>query len=179
MIEIDKLEDFFITSDTWFGRKNILEIAKRTKFKSVEDMNTQLINNWNSKVKNDDVVFHLGNFAWDPFTAKKVAPLLNGQIYFIMSNDDKPLLHIYNEYSHINILDNQIIVIPYNDIVISHYPLRMWSGQDTGTLHIHGHSIFSHPTDLINENRVNICSDYWNYSPVKLSTIKEFKDSVK
>lgn len=176
MTDLNRLDDFFITSDTWFGRKNILEIAKRSKFKSVEEMNSKLIENWNKKVGKNDIVFHLGNFAWDPLTAKQVAPLLNGQIYFILGNDDKPVLHIHQEYDHINVLDNQIIILPHNDVVLSHYPLRMWAGQDTGTMHIHGHAIYSLPTDLINENRVNVCSDYWNYAPIKLSTIKEFRN---
>ena len=64
-------KDFYITSDTWFGRPQILQIANR-KFKDIEAMNTALIKNWNKKVKKNDVVFHLGNFAWDPTTARRV-----------------------------------------------------------------------------------------------------------
>ena len=37
-------KDFYITSDTWFGRPQILQIANRLKFKNIEDMNSQLIN---------------------------------------------------------------------------------------------------------------------------------------
>jgi calcineurin-like phosphoesterase family protein len=46
-------------------------------------MNSTLIKNWNNKVKKNDVVFHLGNFAWDPVTARKVLKKLNGKIYFL------------------------------------------------------------------------------------------------
>ena len=41
-------KDFYITSDTWFGRPQILQIANR-KFKDVEEMNSTLIKNWNKK----------------------------------------------------------------------------------------------------------------------------------
>ena len=70
-------KDFYLTSDTWFGRPQILQIANRLDFKNIEDMNSQLIKNWNKKVKMNDVVFHLGNFAWDPITARKVLRKLN------------------------------------------------------------------------------------------------------
>lgn len=174
MIDLNNLDDFFVVSDTWFGRGNILDIAKRSKFKNVDDMNRQLIKKWNKKVKKDDVVFHLGNFAWDPLIAEKVAKKLNGHIYFILSNDDAPVLSILNKCDNIDVLDNQIIIMPKNDVVLSHYPLQMWPGQDTGTIHIHGHAVYSHLTDLVNEKRVNACVDHWDFSPIKLSTIKEF-----
>ena len=51
MIEIP--EDFFITSDTWFGRKEIIKIANRNDFKTVEEMNASLVRRWNKKVKKD------------------------------------------------------------------------------------------------------------------------------
>ena len=35
-------KDFYITSDTWFGRPQILQIANR-KFKNVEEMNSKQI----------------------------------------------------------------------------------------------------------------------------------------
>jgi calcineurin-like phosphoesterase family protein len=78
-------KDFHITSDTWFGRPLIIQIANR-KFNDVDEMNATLIKNWNKKVKKNDVVFHLGNFAWDPTTARKALKKLNGRIYFLRGN---------------------------------------------------------------------------------------------
>ena len=39
-------KDFFITSDTWFGRPQILQIANRLQFKDIDEMNQVLIKNW-------------------------------------------------------------------------------------------------------------------------------------
>ena len=47
-------KDFFITSDTWFGRPQILQIANRLQFKDIDEMNQVLIKNWNGKVKKND-----------------------------------------------------------------------------------------------------------------------------
>ena len=51
-LEIPK--DFYITSDTWFGRPQILQIANR-KFNDVDEMNATLIKNWNKVVKKNDI----------------------------------------------------------------------------------------------------------------------------
>lgn len=171
--------DFFITSDTWFGRPQILEIAKRSSFTSIDDMNEKLIKNWNKQVKKGDIVFHLGNFAWDPHTARNVLKRLNGEITFLVGNTDDALLEVEPEFDNIIVLEDQIVELPEFDSVICHYPLEVWNGKDTGTIHFHGHTVFSHKTDLRVMNRVNVCSDFWNYTPLKFSTIKEFVNGTK
>ncbi len=75
--KIKQLKDFYVTSDTWFGRSQILQIANRN-FKNVEQMNRDMVKEWNKVVNKDAIVFHLGNFAWDPDTAEKVLKKLNG-----------------------------------------------------------------------------------------------------
>lgn len=173
MIKID-LDDFYITSDTWFGRPQILQIANRRKFSNIEDMNKSMIREWNKKISNDDLVIHLGNFAWDPLTARSVLKKLNGSILFLLGDSDDALLEVFDEFSDKHtILDMQIAKIQNHDSVISHYPLLDWPGKETGTIHIHGHSVFSNKTDLRISNRINACCDYWSYAPIKYSTIKD------
>ena len=45
----------FVTSDTHFSHVNIIKYCNRP-YASVEEMNNALIDNWNSVVKNDDLV---------------------------------------------------------------------------------------------------------------------------
>jgi calcineurin-like phosphoesterase family protein len=170
--------DFFITSDTWFGRPQILNIANRL-FSSVEDMNEQFIKNWNSKIKKDDIIFHLGNFAWDPITAKYVLNRLNGNITFLIGNSDEALIEVADDFDNITILDDQIVELPQYDSIICHYPLEVWNGKSSGTIHFHDHTVYSHKTDLRASNRINVCIDFWNYSPIKFSTIKDFINAKK
>ena len=171
--ELEIPDDFYITSDTWFGRTQILQIANR-KFDNVDEMNAALIKNWNKVVKKNDIIFHLGNFAWDPKTARQVLKKLNGQIYFMIGSSDDALLDIIHEFENVSILEDQILELPQYDSVISHYPLEVWNGKDSGTLHFHGHTVYSHKTDLSKMYRINVCTDFWNYTPVNYLTIKDF-----
>jgi len=172
--ELNEISDFYITSDTWFGRPQILEIAKRTQFATVEEMNDQLVKNWNKVVKSSDLVFHLGNFAWEPLTARTILKKLKGKIFFLIGNADEALLEVAEEFENVVILDHQIVELPQFDSVLCHYPLEVWNGKSSGTIHFHGHTVFSHKTDLRVSNRINTCVDFWSYSPIKFSAIKEF-----
>ncbi len=168
-----KCKDFYVTSDTWFGREQILQIANR-KYNSIEEMNKSLIKEWNKTVGKNDIVFHLGNFAWDPHTAEQVLKKLNGTIYFLMGTADDALNDVHEQFKNVVIIEDQIVHLPLHDTVISHYPLRDWGGKESGTLHVHGHSLFNNLTDLKAEKRFNVCCDHWGFRPIKLSTLKDF-----
>lgn len=181
-MELHLPDDFYLTSDTFFGRKEILTIANRN-FKNVEVMNKELIKNWNNKVKKKDTVLHLGNFAWDPISAEQALSSLNGKIYFIAGNCDMALEEVIENYPNAEVLPFEIVDIELSeykyDIVLSHYPLEVWNGKSVGTIHAHGHCVFSHKTDLNYMKRFNVCTDFWNYSPVKLSILKNILESNK
>jgi calcineurin-like phosphoesterase family protein len=163
----------FITSDTFFGRKSILEIANRP-FKNISMMERTIIKNWNEKVSKADTVYFLGNFAHDPSTLKRILPKLNGKIKFILGSDDGALKELYptlkKEYDFLP----SIFLDEENDIILSHYPLEEWKGMNRGVLHFHGYSLYRLKTDLDQRLRVNACIDNWNYSPLSLDAIREF-----
>ena len=179
MTQLDQLDDFYVTSYLWLGRSQILEIGKRTQWSSVEKMNQALIRSWNKVVSPDDHIVCLGNFAWDPMTAKNSLDRLNGHIYFLKGSADDALLEVHLEFEQVSILEGDIITVPQHDLVLSHYPLRMWAGQDSGTLHLHGHAIYSHETNLAIERRFNMCTDNWGFSPIKLSILKDLLNEFK
>ena len=51
----------YFISDTHFNSHSILKTRKC--FKSLDDMHTVLINNWNNNISNDDEVYILGDFS--------------------------------------------------------------------------------------------------------------------
>ena len=93
----------FFTSDTHFNHTNIIQYCQRP-FKSTDEMNEAMIDNWNSVVGEDDTMFHLGDFClggaeeWN-----KILNRLNGRIYLILGNHDlKNIRHGFIErFEHV------------------------------------------------------------------------------
>lgn len=79
--------DIWFISDTHFGHRNIITYC-RPHFSSLDEMEAALIENWNSAVKPQDLVYHLGDFAWKASDAERVRPLLNGSIRLVVGNHD-------------------------------------------------------------------------------------------
>ena len=82
----------FFTSDTHFGHTNIMKYCKRP-FETVEEMDQTIIDNWNSVVRPEDIVFHLGDFGFcGSLRLREIVDQLNGKIYLITGNHDRKML---------------------------------------------------------------------------------------
>ena len=54
----------FFTADLHIGHANIIKLNKRP-FKTIEEMDNALIDNWNAKVTPNDTVYILGDVFFD------------------------------------------------------------------------------------------------------------------
>lgn len=52
-------------------------------------MNGEMIKRWNNKVKEEDVIYHVGDFAFKKTSADFFEKKLNGKIIHILGNHDK------------------------------------------------------------------------------------------
>jgi len=78
---------YWFTSDNHFSHTNIIGYTNRP-FKDINEMNEKMIENWNSVVKREDTVFHLGDFSMrNLFNTLK--DRLIGNIVFIKGNHDE------------------------------------------------------------------------------------------
>lgn len=167
----------FFTSDTHFGHANIIKYCNRP-FSSVEEMDEQLITNWNSKVTPNDIIYHLGDFAFYP--PEKITDLLdrlNGTKVFIPGNHDKNLVKaITNTPKLDRFLDNPLLEVTLTSddekikFVLCHYAMRVWNGSHWGSIHLYGHSHGSLQED-IESRSMDVGVDTNNYTPYSLEDI--------
>lgn len=78
---------YFFTSDTHYSHRNVIKYCNRP-FKDEEKMNEAMIANYNSVVSPGDVVYHLGDFAFEKDRAKLewIMSRLNGEKHIIWGN---------------------------------------------------------------------------------------------
>ncbi|EHJ97747.1 metallophosphoesterase [Agrobacterium tumefaciens] len=126
--------NIWFISDTHFGHNNIIGYC-RPHFSSVDEMESAIIENWNNAVRPDDLVYHLGDFAWKTADAKRVRPLLNGAIRLIVGNhDDIPSLAPAGLFQRIYLWKQ------FRDLgfTASHIPMR-FDQLRHGAKNLHGH----------------------------------------
>ena len=81
-------DNIFFVSDTHFAHENIIKYCNRP-FKSIEEHDEALIERWNEKIDKDDIVFHLGDFAFaSEEYIKSILDRLNGKKYLVFGNHD-------------------------------------------------------------------------------------------
>jgi calcineurin-like phosphoesterase family protein len=163
--------NIFVTSDTFFGR-NLAAIDGG--FETVEDMEDQIIDNWNSKVKPTDIVYHLGNFGWDPISSESAIIHLNGKIFFVGGTYDKHLSEVSLIKGGKHVLLPPIAEIPKINAVFSHWALQNWANKDEGSIHIHGGTKLDQIPNRFCANIKN-----WNWSPIDFEFIKDITKSDK
>ena len=169
----------YIISDTHFNHTNIIKYCNRP-FDNVEEMNSTIINNWNSVINKDDIVYHLGDFILGTkYDLKDVASKLNGTIYLIRGNHDRLTVKSYEECGII-VLKNAPIILDDYKVLLSHKPLPDSMIKDN-YINIHGHIHERKLEDIYDNNlfsrnkHINVSCDVLNFKPILLK--KVLKDS--
>lgn len=75
-------------ADTHFNHGNVIRYDNRP-FRSINHMESELITNWNNVVKPDDIVYHIGDFAFGTLEMQRnLISRLNGYKILIRGNHD-------------------------------------------------------------------------------------------
>jgi len=170
----------FVTSNQQFGRPNAIKLYGRP-FDTVEEMNNHLIEQWNSVVSKDDVVYVLGNFAWDPETAEAAVMSLNGEIIVLPGEYDKAMEELDSMHDTLpNVIFASFDVEYITEIkaAISYWPLLDWPLKSKGVPSVIGHPSPEYTSDH-KRNVINCKCDAWDFKPVDVDKIRDLFNSIK
>jgi calcineurin-like phosphoesterase family protein len=169
----------FVISDTHFNHCNIIEYANRP-FIDIDDMNEQLILNWNSVVSPNDEVIHCGDICMGSKTGlRDILPRLQGKITLIRGNHDKKKFQEIFDLFGIRLVQNCKLI--HNGVVcyFSHKAPDRWPPEppEKNFLWFFGHT--HKPVGPFDPYWArNICVENINYTPQLLDDyIKQFKES--
>lgn len=168
------MTDIWFTSDSHFFHDNILKFVGkdgariRPLWSSIDDMNWDMVERWNARVKPQDKVWHLGDVAFK--TVERAAELdnllrqLQGHKRMLVGNHDN--------------LKSEVLMRHFEKIELwkgfkaegftcSHIPLRLDSLRD-GKVNVHGHI---HQNFMNERGYVNVCVEVRDFAPVHMDEI--------
>jgi len=177
----------FFTSDTHFFHSNIIKYCLRP-FADATDMNEQLITNWNNVVTPDDVVYHLGDFAFgDANGVDRVMRRLNFKhFHFVKGNHDKPFCAWYHSNKDDTYLAPKVSLysghletkIENHKFTLCHYAMRIWNESHRSALHLYGHSHGTLPDDP-NSKSFDVGVDCHDFAPISLERVLHLMSKKK
>jgi calcineurin-like phosphoesterase family protein len=151
---------WFFTADTHFNHANIIDYCDRP-FKSAEHMDREVIRRWNEKVKNGDIVVHLGDFGFlrgekdQAFYSNQ----LNGKIILIKGNHD-----------HNNSVNTKI-----ESLVIQHGGVHWWCQHRPELRYTYNLCGHVHENWKVWKEHgkvcVNVGVDQWDFRPITVQDI--------
>jgi calcineurin-like phosphoesterase family protein len=169
------MPEIWFTSDTHLGHNKDFVWTPRG-FNSIEGMNEAIIERWNSVVKYNDIVYHLGDvMLGNNEEGLKLLSQLNGNIILALGNHDTDTrVQLFKTIK--NIKDIQMgyrIKVGKKTFILSHYPQLVANGDDKKPIYsIHGHTHSQNKwSDIPHAYNVNM--DAHNCTPVNLNTIIE------
>lgn len=135
-----QMPELFFTADTHFGHSAIIAKCHRP-FVDVETMDRRLIAAINQRVGANDILYHLGDFA---FCHRKLDEYRAGincrNVHLIFGNHDREKEgKKFASAAH-------GAYLRYNGrrFSLSHYPMTSWRNSHHGCIHLHGHCHGTH-----------------------------------
>lgn len=166
----------YFSSDLHLNHENIIKYCSRP-FKDKEHMNKEIIRRWNERVKEEDTVFHIGDFCFKAsgthIKAKDWEKQLNRRIIFLKGNHDR------NNGTKTKI---HRLVLSINGHVVNlvHDPIHADVNYEMNlTGHVHEKwEIKRIKKGFSFTDCVNVGVDVWDFYPVSYDEIKSRYDTL-
>ena len=158
-ITLEKDQKLFFTSDTHYNHSNICRATTNwadsdnltRDFKSLDHMNTSLVDNINNKVGENDVLIHLGDWSFGGFEMIEEfrSRILCKNIHLLLGNHDhhidnnkggvQSLFASVNHYLNLDIRRPIGKMVEKFRFVCMHFPIASWDNMNQNVIHLHGH----------------------------------------
>ena len=187
-IQVKKGQNVFVTSDCHYNHKNICRgvtswtggVDKTRDFKTLEHMNTTIVNNINEVVGQDDILINFGDWSFGGFESIKEFrdKIICKNVYLLYGNHDH---HIENNREgcqglFVKTAYYQMIEILYPDgnrfkFVGCHFPIVSWDSMNKGVPHLFGHVHLPEHKKTMRGKAMDIGMDGNNLYPYNIKEI--------
>ncbi len=161
----------YVISDTHFFHEQLLGVDKFAPrpYQSVDEMDQVMIDSWNTRVNDNDTVYHLGDIAVnyqnhrpEREVNQQIAALLDqlkGHLVLIKGNHDRRSLFKYLATHNFNLGKQmkyefhdvgKLIKYDHHQLYLTHYPMMLGNAPQIINLHGHIHHYMVPTTTNIN-----------------------------
>lgn len=157
----------WVTSDLHLLHKNIINLCRK-QFNSVEEHDEYVINQYNSLVAKDDLVYILGDLSFTPKDkAIELIKRLNGRKILIIGNHDRLQDSDYIKAGIIQVIRHPVYY--NNNIILSHVPVKE-AYENPWVINVHGHL---HGGSLELPNFFNVNVEENDFKPINIKVFEE------
>lgn len=128
-------------ADLHIGSQRILKLCHRT-FKTLEEQDQAIAENWKNAVGDDDTVYVLGDAAEGDYerVIRILSPLPGRKILVVGNHDDdESLLHYQRSRLFESIMGYAKTEEGGKEIILFHYPIMDWEDRQFGSVLVYGH----------------------------------------
>ncbi len=159
----------WFTSDIHFSDTRTLELSRRP-FCTVAEMDEFIINNWNSVVGNDDIVYHLG----DVGHIYKLNELNYSKLIILPGNYDDWSSLFHSGIINIEIIENNTqVILGEQNYKLVHAPK---DADDPCAFYLFGHI---HKLQMVKRNGLCVCTDAHNFFPIDLGAVGFYRNAIE
>ena len=166
---------YYYTADNHLGHKNVIEMCNRP-FEDISDMNEQMIQRWNAKVKGNDIVYIIGDMFFRCLNPEDILKRLKGKKRLVLGNHDGSWISKVDLKMYFDSVEN---MVEFSDgergLTLCHYPLLTWKHAKKNYM-IHGHIHNDTSADYwslikVRERVLNAGVDINNFEPVSFEEL--------
>jgi calcineurin-like phosphoesterase family protein len=196
-IKLNPGQKIWFTSDTHYDHTNICRATTQWKdsdtltrdFKSLDQMNDELVFWINNRVGQDDILFHLGDWSFNGFenirkfreriVCKNIHLILGNHDHHIERNKEniQSIFSSVNEYLSLDVKwdlnQTQMMLKTPNSahFVLMHYPIASWNGMNDGVIHLHGHVHLPNHLRVADGKAMDVGVDGNKYEPISMDEV--------
>ena len=174
----------YYIADLHLGHTNIIRHCNRP-YTTIEEMDSSLITNWNSRISNNDIVYIVGDMMFRiAIHPEQYLLRLNGKKHLIVGNHDKSWMKLIKLPLWFETVSSMVSI---NDagylITLCHYPMMTWPGSKNAFMvygHIHNNTDADFwPLIAKSDRMLNEGVDINNFAPVTLAEMIENNNRFK
>jgi calcineurin-like phosphoesterase family protein len=163
--------EIWVISDTHFGHENIIKYCNRP-YKDSKEMDESILDNWNSVVKDGDIVYHLGDVYFNLEKPSSFLNKLKGRKRLVLGNHDNG-----KDQNLLNVFQKIMVwkMFPEFGLLLTHVPVHE-STLDRGLTenlrkltNVHGHIHNKEPPSPFH---VNVSVEMVDYTPINIEELR-------